>query len=60
MDKRKRKLTEVECLRCDYKWYPRKPLIIRCPHCGSPYWNRERNVKKGEDAGTDVEASDGV
>ncbi len=39
------------CLRCGYKWYPKpkedkikKPIV--CPKCKSPYWDREKEVKK--------------
>lgn len=36
-------ISELECLRCDHKWYPRKPgLPATCPNCRSPYWNRPR------------------
>ena len=35
------KLPKLECLRCNHIWHPRKEeLPIRCPKCGSPYWNR--------------------
>ncbi|KKN34504.1 hypothetical protein LCGC14_0792990 [marine sediment metagenome] len=38
-------IVELTCLRCDYQWHPRsneKP--VRCPKCGSPYWDRERKT----------------
>ena len=36
------------CLRCKHEWVPNKPDVKPrvCPHCKSPYWDRERKVKK--------------
>ncbi len=34
---------ELNCLRCKYKWLPRKELVVVCPNCKSPYWNVNRN-----------------
>lgn len=32
-----------ECLRCLHEWLPKKiGKPIRCPRCGSPYWDRPR------------------
>jgi DNA-directed RNA polymerase subunit RPC12/RpoP len=47
-------LERYKCLRCKHEWIPRsdeKPKV--CPHCHSPYWDRERvlrfrNIKVGE------------
>ena len=37
----------VKCLRCGWKWIPRKPETPTwCPACNSPYWNRKR-VRRG-------------
>ncbi len=37
----------VKCLRCGWRWIPRKPEQPRwCPACNSPYWNRKR-VRRG-------------
>ncbi len=37
------KLTKLKCKRCGYEWYPKaERLPIRCPSCGSPYWNKEK------------------
>ena len=34
---------KAECLRCGESWVPRlKKTPIRCPKCGSPYWNLPR------------------
>lgn len=31
------------CLRCGKEWVPRREgRPVRCPGCGSPYWDRER------------------
>lgn len=43
------KLPVCLCKRCGYTWSPRtndKPL--RCPKCGTAYWNRDRvrNIKE--------------
>ncbi len=50
------KMPKLTCNRClkdgkPYQWIPRsdnKP--VRCPQCGSPYWDRERTkgVKEGK------------
>ncbi len=37
------KLTKLKCKRCKYEWYPKaERLPVRCPKCGSPYWDKER------------------
>ena len=37
------KLPTLECTRCSYSWHPKQEkLPVRCPACGSPYWNKER------------------
>ena len=35
---------ELNCLRCNHTWAPRKPNNIPkvCPKCKSPYWNKPR------------------
>ena len=36
-------LTELECLRCEHLWYPRRPQLPKvCPKCASPYWNKPK------------------
>ena len=38
-----RTLTELNCLRCGYMWFPRSPEPPgTCPKCRSPYWNKEK------------------
>jgi len=38
----KLELKELTCCRCGHKWIPRKPEIVACPKCRSPYWNRPK------------------
>ncbi len=33
-------IKQLQCKRCGHLWYPRKPEIITCPKCKSPYWNK--------------------
>lgn len=36
-------LQECHCLRCLHRWVTRKAgRPLKCPHCGSPYWDRLR------------------
>jgi hypothetical protein len=36
-------MKKLTCKRCEHAWYPRSEKIpITCPHCRSPYWNKER------------------
>jgi len=40
-------MTGFRCARCAWEWLPRtarRPTI--CPHCKSPYWDRERERKE--------------
>jgi hypothetical protein len=39
----------VVCKRCGWTWTPRKSVILTCPHCKSPYWDRERQKKVREE-----------
>ena len=40
----------LTCLRCGHRWYPKQErLPIRCPKCGSPYWNKPKRVKKNDE-----------
>ena len=35
-------IIQLECKRCYWTWYPRKPVRPRvCPKCKSPYWDRD-------------------
>jgi len=38
------------CNRCGYRWFSRLRTPKNCPHCKSPYWNKERvyNTGRGE------------
>lgn len=40
------------CTRCGHEWVPRasKPPRV-CPHCKSPYWDRERRTPGGRGEG---------
>ena len=40
------KVNGLECKRCNHKWIPRKPEVMLCPKCHSPFWNKE--VDKNE------------
>ncbi len=42
-------MKRYKCTRCLHSWYPRtenKPKV--CPKCKSPYWDRERVNKTGQ------------
>ena len=42
-------ITELVCLRCGGTWIPRSAKMPGyCPKCNSPYWNKQRRVKKSE------------
>ncbi len=48
----------LECKRCGHKWYPRKQIVLVCPHCKSPYWNLPKGdkvVKKCKNAQEAIE-----
>ena len=37
------KLPYLFCKRCFHQWIPRSQELPKvCPHCNSPYWNKER------------------
>jgi len=42
--------SELECLRCNHKWIPRKRDVRRCPRCGTPYWDKPKDKPKGEES----------
>jgi ribosomal protein S27AE len=31
-----------DCARCGHRWFARSKNTVRCPKCGSPYWNTLR------------------
>jgi len=35
-------IKQLECKRCGHKWIPRKPEVMLCPKCKTPYWNIEK------------------
>lgn len=37
---------QLECLRCGYKWNPRKEEVRICPNCKSAWFDKRKNVKK--------------
>jgi predicted Zn-ribbon and HTH transcriptional regulator len=42
-------IKELKCKRCGYEWIPRsyeKPNRCANPKCRSPYWDKDRRVKK--------------
>ena len=42
------KINKLECKRCGHKWIPRKPEVMLCPKCKSPYWNIEKKKKQND------------
>lgn len=36
------KLPALTCVRCDWTWVPRKPVVMTCPSCRTPYYARPR------------------
>lgn len=36
------KISKIECKRCGHTWVPRKSVVVICPKCKSPYWNKPR------------------
>jgi len=37
----------MTCLRCKHEWASKNADAVRvCPRCKSPYWDRERKIKK--------------
>jgi len=39
----------LKCNRCNHSWYSRTPNNPKvCPKCKSPYWNKKRIRKLGE------------
>lgn len=39
-----RTISELECLRCDYKWFPKSPTKPKvCPRCKSRVWMKPRD-----------------
>ncbi len=45
------KITTCKCLRCGYSWTARKPIVVVCAHCHSPYWALPRRGDKIEQSG---------
>lgn len=40
-----------KCCRCSYSWPNKREMKpIRCPKCGSPYWDIPKKEKEVEDA----------
>jgi Zn finger protein HypA/HybF involved in hydrogenase expression len=33
------KLQFLKCLKCDWKWVPRKSDVRMCPKCKTAYWD---------------------
>ena len=32
----------LTCLKCGWKWFPRKETVYLCPKCHSPKWNEQQ------------------
>lgn len=39
---------KIKCLVCGWEWIPRKPIVIRCAKCKSPYFDRRPKAKVGK------------
>ena len=39
---------ELTCTRCGHTWQPRKPIVVACPKCRSPYFDKPRRVAKAQ------------
>ena len=55
------RLPTLTCLRCGHEWHPksnRRP--VRCARCKSPYWDRERQVERVDEAQVDAAANEGM
>lgn len=35
-------MTPCVCKRCGHNWISRVAMPRQCPHCKSPYWDKER------------------
>lgn len=49
----KHSLKKLQCLRCDYEWYPRNEDVKLCPRCKSYVWWKPRKDNKGLRGGRD-------
>ena len=37
----------LNCKRCGHEWASRRPDRVRvCPKCKSPWWDKEKRIKK--------------
>lgn len=36
---------QLKCKRCGHEWSNRKTTVRVCPHCHSPYFDKERENK---------------
>jgi len=39
---KKIKILKLKCKRCNHKWVPKQEIILVCPKCKSPYWDKEK------------------
>jgi len=45
-------MEKLKCKRCGHTWIRRQEkLPTRCPKCTSPYWDKERKIKKEAKSG---------
>lgn len=42
------KVQTLECKRCRHQWVARKSVVRVCPKCKSPYWDKDKEFKKGK------------
>lgn len=31
-------MEKLKCIKCKWKWIPRKDDVRQCPHCKTAYW----------------------
>ncbi len=44
------RIATVVCKRCGHKWVPRKPKVMTCAKCRSPYWNTDKQSETQQSA----------
>jgi hypothetical protein len=39
-------IPKLHCLRCNYSWFPKGPVVNTCPNCKSIHWNKPGRKSK--------------